>query len=117
MEEETRYRLLKYLESNPEASQREIARELSVSLGKANYCLRALMDKGWVKMDNFRRNPNKRSYTYLLTPHGLDEKARLTLRFLRRKMREYETLQQEIAELQEEVENLRTQQAIGLNEK
>ena len=104
-DEETRYRLLRALEANPELSQREIATELGISVGKANYCLRALMDKGWVKLGNVRRNPNKRAYVYLLTPNGLKERARVTRRFLQRKRAEYETLEREIEQLRREVED------------
>jgi len=103
LSEETRYRLLKTLEANPTASQRELARELDISLGKVNYCLKALVDKGWVKMGNFRRNPDKGTYAYLLTPKGAAEKARVTMSFLQRKLTEYESIKDEIAQLQREV--------------
>jgi EPS-associated MarR family transcriptional regulator len=106
--DELRYQLLKHLEQNPEMSQRQLASELGISLGKANYCLKALVEKGWVKAGNFRRNPNKLQYGYLLTPKGVDEKARVTLRFLKSKQQEYETLQKEINELRKEAANLRT---------
>ena len=106
--DELRYQLLKHLEQNPEMSQRQLASELGISLGKANYCLKALIDKGWVKAANFRKNPNKLQYGYLLTPKGIDEKARVTLRFLKSKQQEYETLQKEINELRKEAANLRT---------
>jgi EPS-associated MarR family transcriptional regulator len=107
MNDELRYRLFKTLEVNPEISQRELADELGISLGKANYCLRALMSKGWVKAGNFRRNPNKRAYTYFLTPKGLREKAGLTVRFLKVKVAEYERLEKQIAELRREAERVR----------
>jgi len=94
--EETRYKLLKLLEPNPQLSQREVARKLGISLGKVNYCLRALTDKGWIKAVNFKASKNKTAYTYLLTPRGLREKARVTARFLRTKMEEYEALKEEI---------------------
>ncbi len=93
---------MKAIESNPQATQRELAEALGVSLGKANYCLRALVDRGWVKVRNFRANPNKLAYAYLLTPAGLDGKARLTVRFLKRKLDEYDLLRAEIEQLRRE---------------
>lgn len=84
-------------------SQRELAEHLGVSLGKANYCLKALIEKGQVKARNFRNSDNKRSYLYLLTPKGMERKAAITVAFLQRKMQEYEDLKTEIAELQREV--------------
>ena len=103
MEDEIQYKLLKALEENPDVTQRELASILGVSLGKANYCLRAVIAKGWVKADNFRRNPNKMGYVYLLTPKGIEEKARMTLRFLRHKLHEFDVLKAEIERLQLEV--------------
>lgn len=88
--------LLRRLADAPQASQRELARETGVSLGKLNYALRALIDKGWVKAGNFSRNQNKLSYAYLLTPSGIEAKARLTRAFLARKMAEYDRLGEEI---------------------
>lgn len=105
MEGEIQYKLLKILEENPDATQRELAAMLGISLGKANYCLRALMTKGWVKMDNFRRNPSKMGYVYLLTQGGIEEKARLAVRFLRHKLKEFDALKAEIERLQLDVEN------------
>lgn len=102
--DEIHLKLLKLLQVNPYMSQRELSRELGVSLGKANYCLKALLDKGWIKVNNFRKNPRKLSYAYLLTPSGLEAKAALTTRFLKRKMREYELLKQEIEELTREAQ-------------
>lgn len=102
----TRYRLLKLLAVKPEASQRELARELGVSLGKANYCLRALMEKGLVKARNFRNSQNKLAYLYVLTPQGVAEKARLTAEYLRIKLAEAEALQAEIEALREEAKAL-----------
>ncbi|MBE0619354.1 MAG: MarR family EPS-associated transcriptional regulator [Burkholderiales bacterium] len=101
--EDTHFRLLRLLEARPELSQRDLARELGTSLGKTNYCLNALIDKGWVKARNFRNNQNKLSYAYLLTPRGIESKAAITLQFLKRKMAEYETLKADIEELQREV--------------
>jgi EPS-associated MarR family transcriptional regulator len=102
---ETSYRLLRRLASEPDASQRQLAGELGVSLGKLNYCLQALVAKGWVKVGNFSRSANKNGYAYLLTPKGIEAKARLTVRFLQIKKAEYETLQQEIEKLQQEVQD------------
>lgn len=102
--EEAHYRLLTLLQQDPDLSQREIAERLGVSLGKVNYCLRALVEKGWLKAENFRRSHNKRAYLYKLTPSGIREKAALTLRFLRRKEAEHAALVQEIARLREELE-------------
>jgi MarR family transcriptional regulator, temperature-dependent positive regulator of motility len=103
LEDEIHYRLLKVLEETPDITQRELAAKLGVSLGKANYCLRAVVQRGWVKMGNFRRNPNKIGYVYLLTPSGIEEKARFAVRFLRRKQTEFDLIKAEIARLQEEV--------------
>lgn len=102
---DTHYKLLKILSERPDISQRELARELGVSLGKTNYCLQALVEKGWVKARNFSTSTNKRGYLYLLTPAGVEQKARLAVDFLRRKMCEHEALQQEIRELRREIES------------
>lgn len=102
--DEVHLKLLKLLQVNPDMTQRELSRELGISLGKANYCLRALLDKGWIKVNNFRKNPKKLSYAYLLTPTGIEAKTVLTSRFLKRKMQEYELLKQEIEELTREAE-------------
>lgn len=98
--DETRYRILKRLESDPQASQRGIADELGISLGRVNYCLQALIRKGLVKVNNFRSSHRKRAYLYLLTPRGVEEKARVTARFLHVKLAEYEILKRELEELQ-----------------
>jgi len=90
------YRLLKLIEKRPEISQRELAAELGLSLGKVNYCLKSFISKGLVKVNNFRRSDNKLAYAYLLTPRGVEEKARVTLRFFRRIEVEYEILKQEV---------------------
>jgi EPS-associated MarR family transcriptional regulator len=108
LEDEIHYKLLKALEESPDVTQRELAARLGISLGKANYCLRALMRRGWVKMDNFRRSPNKMGYVYLLTPGGIEEKARIAVRFLRHKQIEFDALRAEIARLQLEVDNAGT---------
>ena len=102
--EEVRYKLLKLLEPNPQLSQREVARELGISLGKVNYCMKALMARGWVKAENFKNSQNKTAYAYLLTPRGIREKARVTARFLQIKVQEYETLKQEIEQIRIEAE-------------
>jgi EPS-associated MarR family transcriptional regulator len=102
LDDETRYRILKILEADPQASQRRIADQLGISLGRVNYCLQALVKRGLVKANNFRNSTNKRAYLYLLTPRGLEEKARVTARFLRLKLDEYEILKRELEELQRE---------------
>jgi len=102
--EDVRFRVLRLLEENPTASQREIAKALGISLGGVNYCLNALVEKGFVKMRNFQEAEDKRKYMYLLTPKGVAEKAALTGRFLARKMREYEALKAEIEAVRAEVE-------------
>jgi len=101
--DEIRYRLLRYLENHPQATQRELARDLDISIGKVNYCLRALIEKGWLKMRNFRNSNNKLSYAYHLTPKGIEEKVNVTYEFLRRKMAEYDALSEEIERLSREV--------------
>jgi EPS-associated MarR family transcriptional regulator len=98
-----RLEMLKLLQSNPGLSQRQLAAQMGVSLGKANYCLRALVEKGLVKLGNFGKNPNKRQYAYLLTPAGLEEKTRITLSFLKRKETEFEAIRQEIESLRGEL--------------
>lgn len=103
MSEEIQYRVLKIVEANPEITQRELADELGVSLGKANYCIKALVDKGWVKMQNFSQSKNKFGYVYLLTPKGLKEKSALTARFLKSKIEEYEELKNVIKALKKEI--------------
>ena len=100
---EAHFRLLKVLESKPHLSQRALARELGISLGKINYCIAAVIEKGWIKAQNFRHSRNKLGYAYLLTPRGVEEKAVLTASFLKRKVAEYDALREEIAQLQREV--------------
>ena len=100
--DEYRYRILKLLEADPHASQRRIADELGISLGRVNYCLQALIEKGLIKAKNFRNSTNKRAYLYLLTPKGIEEKTRVTLRFLRVKLNEYEALERELEVLRRE---------------
>ena len=106
LSDEYRYKILKRLETEPEISQRELAKELGISLGKVNYCLKALIEKGWVKANNFRNNQNKKTYIYLLTPRGAEEKSRITVRFLKAKMAEYEALKGEVENLQREAEQI-----------
>ena len=101
--QELEYRVLKILEQQPDLTQRQLAEALGVSLGKTHYLVKSLIDVGWVKLDNFQKSDNKWGYAYLLTPTGIAEKAAITARFLVRKQREYNELQQEIAHLQEEV--------------
>lgn len=104
LNDEIRYQILKAVEENPNMSQRELAALLGVSLGKTNYCLKKLIEKGLVKVGNFKSNPDKRVYAYLLTPRGVKEKAQVTMRFLQRKMDEYERIKQEIVLLKSELE-------------
>lgn len=101
--DEYRSKILRILEEEPEISQRELARQLGVSLGKANYCLQALIEKGLVKANNFKNSNSKAAYMYLLTRKGITEKARATTRFLKRKVAEYEDIQREIESLKREV--------------
>jgi EPS-associated MarR family transcriptional regulator len=105
------YKLMRLLEANPEMSQRDMARALGISLGKANYCLRALISKGWIKANNFTNSQNKAAYMYLLTPRGIEQKASLTVRFLHAKMREYEALRAEIDQMQLEAAAQRAESA------
>ena len=100
---ELEYRALKLLEQQPDMTQRQIAEELNVSLGKTHYLIKSLIDVGWVKLDNFQRSDNKWGYAYLLTPNGIIEKAVITAQFLTRKQREFNDLQLEIQHLQKEV--------------
>ena len=95
-QEDTYYRILRLLQDDPDMTQREIAAKLGLSASGLNYCLKALIDKGWVKVQNFSRSKNKFGYIYVLTPQGLAEKALLTGRFLKRKIQEYEALKAEI---------------------
>jgi|TARA_Y100000294_G_scaffold170843_1_gene183573 EPS-associated MarR family transcriptional regulator len=88
--------LLRKIKSKPESSQRELAEELDFSLGKLNYCLKALKFKGLIKIDNFRKNPNKINYIYVITPKGISEKTKLTISFMKRKMKEYDELKIEL---------------------
>ena len=102
LDDEMRLRLMRLLEANPRASQREVARVFGISVGKVNYCLQALVQRGWIKANRFRNSRHKLAYRYLLTPRGIEAKAALTVRFLRIKVREYEALRAEIDELRRE---------------
>ena len=105
--QDIRLDLLRRLESNPEYTQRKLSKEMGVSLGKVNYCMKKLTEKGWVKLTNFSRNPNKGNYAYLLTSRGIEEKGRLTFEFLKIKMEEYEMLKDEISKLKKDTEKLK----------
>ena len=104
LQQESHLRVLRILETNPQISQRELSEALGVSLGKTNYCLKALLDKGLIKIQNFRNSTNKLTYSYLLTPHGIEQKAHMTIRYLQKKTQEYDLLRLEIAELKREIE-------------
>jgi EPS-associated MarR family transcriptional regulator len=99
--------LLRKIELDPQYTQRELSREMGVSLGKVNYCIKKLAEKGLIKITNFKHNPNKAVYAYLLTPKGVDEKARLTYSFLKIKIKEYEILKEEIIKLKEDAEQIK----------
>ena len=101
--QELEYRVLKILEQQPDLTQRQLAQKLGVSLGKTHYLVKSLIDVGWVKLENFQRSDNKWRYAYFLTPRGIVEKASITAKFLVKKQQEHILLQEEIAQLQEEV--------------
>jgi len=111
LQEENHLKVMRLLVEDPRMSQRELAEALGMSLGKTNYCLKALLEKGLIKVNNFRSHQNKLAYAYLLTPQGIAEKANLTAEFLRRKVDEYERLKHEIQMLKREV---LTQSNLGL---
>ncbi len=102
-QEDNYFRVMRILHDSPEITQRELAEKLGLSVSGLNYCLKALIDKGWVKIQNFSNNKNKMGYAYLLTPTGVLQKALLTSNFLQRKMQEYEALNQEIKQIKQEV--------------
>ena len=104
--EQNQYQILKSLGQDSNFTQRQLSNNLGVSLGKINYCLKSLIEKGFIKVDNFRNNKNKIRYSYLLTPKGIEEKAKLTLDFIRIKTQEYDTLKQEIESLKQEEKNM-----------
>ena len=103
MNDELRLQLLRILTERPELSQRELAHELGLSLGKTNYCLRALIARGWVKVNNFRSSDNKRAYAYVLTPSGIQAKFSAASRFLQQRQNEYLRLEREIEQLRREL--------------
>jgi EPS-associated MarR family transcriptional regulator len=105
LQEDTYFRVMRILQANPDMTQRELADELGMSVGGLNYCLNALIDKGFVKMGNFQKSKNKFKYVYLLTPRGIAEKVALTSRFLKRKMEEYQALRVEIDNLTAELKS------------
>jgi EPS-associated MarR family transcriptional regulator len=102
--DEYRYKVLKLLADNPQLTQRQLAKALDISLGKVNYLMKALVEKGMIKANNFKNSQNKQAYAYLLTPKGLEDKGRVTLRFLKVKLAEQRALQQQIEQLRNEVE-------------
>ena len=103
LQEDTHFRVLRLLQENPEMSQRELAAAVGVSVGGIHYVLNALIEKGWVKLGNFKAAEDKRRYAYVLTPKGISEKAAITRRFLIRKIQEYEALRAEIDTLRAEI--------------
>ena len=100
---QSQYQILKSLEQDPNYTQRQLSKDLDLSLGKVNYCLRSIVEKGFVKIDNFKNGKNKSQYSYLLTPKGIEEKAKLTMEFIRIKTQEYEQLKDEIESLKIDV--------------
>ena len=112
LNEDTRFRVLRLLEENPEISQRELAATVGISVGSAHYVIKALLERGLVKLGNFSASKDKRRYAYILTPRGASEKAAITGRFLARKLEEHEALKREIAELTKEVAAGRSGEAI-----
>ena len=105
VDEETHYQLLKHLEDNPNISQRQLANKMGISLGKVNYCLKALIDVGQIKLNNFAGSKNKLGYVYLLTPKGIKEKTQVTKRFLKIKQQQYDMIKKDIDTLQKELSN------------
>ena len=103
---QNKFQILQSLERNSHPTQRHLSNDLGVSLGKINYCLKSLIEKGFIKVNNFRNSNNKIQYSYLLTPKGIEEKAKLTLDFIRIKTQEYDTLKQEIESLKQEAKNM-----------
>jgi EPS-associated MarR family transcriptional regulator len=106
IQEETHYKIMRVLEENPDLTQRELAEQLGVSLGRLNYCLKALKENGWVKMKNFIYSKNKFGYVYMLTPAGIAKRVELTSAFLVRKSEEYEMLKNEIEILKKDLKKL-----------
>ncbi len=110
MNEDFSYKVIKLIEADPEISQRELSRQLGVSLGKVNYCVHALIEQGWIKARNFKNSQNKLAYRYLLTPHGVQQKTVVAASFLKRKLAEYERLQREIESLRQDVAQVAEEQ-------
>jgi len=111
LHDEIHFKVLRQLEANPNLNQRKLAEALGISLGKTNFCLQALINKGLLKIENFRSNQNKLSYAYLLTSNGIVEKAALTARFLQRKQQEFDAIKAELESLKQEVANQKTASA------
>lgn len=107
-QKEIQFEVLRRLHQTPEVSQRTLARELGISLGSINFCFQVLVEKGWIKMQNFSKSKNKLRYAYLLTPAGVAEKSKLTAEFLKRKIVEYEALQREIDALRVEIDSVKS---------
>lgn len=97
---ENKFQVLRKIKQNPDFSQRQLAADLGFSLGKLNYCLSALKEKGLIKIKNFKKNSNKIGYTYILTPKGIKEKTKMTINFMKRKMQEYDELKKDLNKLQ-----------------
>ena len=103
---QNQYQILKSLEQDSLSTQRQLSNNLGVSLGKVNYCIKSLIQKGFIKVNNFRNNKNKVQYSYLLTPKGIEEKTKLTMEFLKMKTEEYDNLRREIENLKQEVKSI-----------
>lgn len=103
LNEALRYKILKRLQDNPNISQRDLAKSLNISVGKVNYCLKGLMEMGWVKAHNFKNHKNKLAYAYILTPSGIEEKSKVTMQFLKSRVKQYEELEREIDMLRKEI--------------
>jgi EPS-associated MarR family transcriptional regulator len=104
LKQQNQYQILKSLEKDPDYTQRQLSKDLDISLGNVNYCLKNLVEKSFVKIDNFRKSKNKTQYSYLLTPKGIEEKAKLTIEFIKIKTQEYNRLKNEIEDLKSEVD-------------
>ena len=100
--QQSKYQLLKSLEQDANLTQRQLSEELGISLGKVNYCLKSLIEKGFIKINNFKNNKHKLQYSYLLTPTGIEEKTKLTIEFLKVKTKEYEALKEELERIKNE---------------
>ena len=106
LKKQNKFQILKSLELDSRPTQRQLSNDLGVSLGRVNYCLKSLIKKGFIKVNNFRNSNNKTQYSYLPTPKGIEEKSKLTLDFIRIKTQEYDTLKQEIESLKQEAKNM-----------